>query len=153
MEFLLYRLMYTLRITTFLECLPIGFDLIFHIVRLAEFLADGLDLLTQIVIALDLVHLLAHLDVDLHLHAQDHEFACQDLVELLQASLDIDAGQEFLTCLQLEIQMAGDEVGQAAGIVDDGNGDKSFFRDLLRELDPLFKFMDYGARQCFHLHG
>ena len=53
--------------------------------------------------------------------------------------------------MDLEVQVARYEVGQAPGIVDDGDGDERVGRDALRELDPVLKAVDEGARRDFHI--
>ena len=48
--------------------------------------------------------------------------------------------------------MAGNQICQAACIINDCDGYQRFRRNLLRELHPLLKFMADTASQCLHLH-
>ena len=121
------------------------------VVLVAELLADDLDLLAQVVVALGLVHLLADLAVDVPLHAQELDLVREVIREQLEAVPDVDALEQVLAHVDLEVQVARDEVGQAPGIVDDGDGDERVGRDALRELDPVLKAVDEGARRDFHI--
>jgi hypothetical protein len=53
--------------------------------------------------------------------------------------------QHFLLLLQLERQVGGDGVGQAAGVLDAGDGGEHFGRNLLVQLDELVELGDHGA--------
>ena len=121
------------------------------VVLVAELLADDLDLLAQVVVALRLVHLLADLAVDVPLHAQELDLVREVIREQLEAVPDVDALEQVLAHVDLEVQVARYEVGQAPGIVDDGDGDERVGRDALRELDPVLKAVDEGARRDFHI--
>ena len=68
---------------------------------IAEFLADRLDLLTQIEVTLYLLHLLAHAPVDLMLNAHDIEFMDERLIEAIQTCTHIHSGKDFLPHIML----------------------------------------------------
>ena len=150
MQLAAYGLLDFLGVIARLELIAVKLDIRGYVILVAEFLADDLHLLAQIIIALDLVHLLTDLDVDFLLHVQDFQLACEDFIELLEAFLDIDAFDEHLTRLELEVQMARDEVSQTAGIVDNRHRDESFLRDFAGNLDPFLKFVNDRARRGFH---
>ena len=72
--------------------------------------------------------------------------------EQLEAVPYVDAFEQVLARVDLEVQMARDEVGQPAGVVDDGDGDERVGRDALRELDPLLEEVDDRARRDLDVH-
>ena len=90
MDFLLDRLLHFLWIATLGELLAVRLDILRLVVLVAEFLLDRFDLLAQVVVLLDLLHLLAHAHADLALHLQHFELARQHFVEKLHAALDVD---------------------------------------------------------------
>ena len=67
----------------------------------------------------------------------------------------MDAGkrQHSLFVLQLERQMGGDGVGQAAWVVNAGNRRENFRRNFFVELDVLVKLLHHGAAQRFNFAG
>ena len=56
-----------------------------------------------------------------------------------------------LLVLELERQVRGDRVGQAAGVVDAGDRGQDLGRDLLVELDVLVELLRHGAAQRLDL--
>ena len=123
------------------------YDVRHDVILVAELLADDLELLAQVVVTLGFVHLLADLDVDVLLHAQELNLMREVVREQLEAVPYVDAFEQVLARVDLEVQMARDEVGQPAGVVDDGDGDERVGRDALRELDPLLEEVDDRARR------
>ena len=75
---------------------------------IAELLSDCLDLLAQVVVLLDLFHLLAHAHADLLLDLLDLQLARNDFVEPLKALSHINTREELLPRFELEAQMACD---------------------------------------------
>ena len=114
---------------------------------------NRLDLFAQVIVLLDLFHLFAHAHTDLALHLKHFKLTCQNLVEKLHAILDVDLLKERLPVLNLEAQVAGDEVAQASRIVENRHGNKRLGGNLLAEFHPLLEFMHDGACQSLHLHG
>ena len=55
--------------------------------------------------------------------------------------------QHFLLLLDLERQMGRDGIGQAAGLVDPGQGCKDLLGDFLVQLDVLVELRDHGTAQ------
>lgn len=120
---------------------------------LAQFLLDGLDLLVQVEVALVLLHLALDAAADALVDVEDVDFAVQLLEEVFQALLDVHQVEHGLLVLKLERQVRGNGVGQAAGIVDAGDGGEDLGRDLLVELDVLVELLRHGAAQGFDLAG
>ena len=106
-QFLLDGFLHVFRIVALSNPLTAFLNLFGLAFFLAQFLTDGLDLLTEIVLLLDLVHLFTDLPANLLFKLEDLEFPGQDFIEFFQAGLDIDCSQDFLTRFQLEVQMTG----------------------------------------------
>ena len=152
-DFLLDRLLHVLGIVALGKFLAVRFDIRRLVVLVAQFLLNRLDLLAQVIVLLDLFHLLAHAHADLALHLKYLKLTCQNLIEKLHAVLDIDLLKERLPVLNLETQVARDEVAQASRIVENRHGNKRLGGNLLAEFHPLLEFMHDGACQSLHLHG
>lgn len=139
MELAVDGLVHALRVLAVEERPLVLYDVRHDVILVAELLADDLELLAQVVVTLGFVHLLADLDVDVLLHAQELNLMREVVREQLEAVPYVDAFEQVLARVDLEVQMARDEVGQPAGVVDDGDGDERVGRDALRELDPLLE--------------
>jgi hypothetical protein len=96
-----------------LEFLEVG-----ALFAVAQFLLDGLDLLVQVVLALALLHLPLDAAADALFHLQDVDLVLEQLEQLLQALGHLEQVQHRLLGLELERQVRGDGVGQAARVVD-----------------------------------
>ena len=132
---------------------PVILDDVGHdVILVAELLADDLELLAQVVVALGFVHLLADFDIDVLLHAQELDLMREVVREQLEAVPYVDALEQVLARIDLEVQMARNEVGQPASVVDDGDGDERVGRDALREFDPFLEEVDDGARRDLDVH-
>jgi hypothetical protein len=109
-----------------------GLDLLFDffevgaLFTLAEFLLDRLDLLVEVEVALVLFHLPLHTAADLLVHIEDVDLAFELLVQVFQARLDVGQIQHQLFVVELQRQMRRNRVGQAARIVDAGDGRQDF---------------------------
>ena len=138
---------------------PGGLDLLLHLVEvgvlvaLAQLLLDRLDLLVQVVLALALLHLALDAAADALLDLQDVDFAFQQAQQVLEALADVDHLQDFLLLLQLQRQVRGDGIGQAAAVVDAGHRGQDLRRDLLVELDVLVELREQRAAHRLDLVG
>jgi hypothetical protein len=115
----------------------------------AQFLLDGLDLFVQVVLALRLLHLALDAATDALFDLQDVEFAFQLAEQVLEALGDVEDLQDDLLLLELERQVRGNGVGQAAGVVDAGQRGQDLGRDLLVEFDVLVELLDDRAAHRF----
>ncbi len=126
------------------EFLEVGAVLAF-----AQFLLDGLDLLVQVVLALALLHLALDAATDALFHLQDVDFGSSWSSRRCPGADSGRQVQHFLLGFELERQVGGDGVGQAAGIIDAGDGGQNLWRDLLVEFDVLVELVHHGAAQGF----
>jgi hypothetical protein len=115
----------------------------------AQFLLDGLDLLVQVVLALALFHLALDAATDALFHLQDVDLVLQQFEQLFQPLGHAEQVQHRLLGFELERQVRGDGVGQAARVVDAGDAGQDLGRDLLVELDVLVELLRHGAAQGF----
>ena len=129
-----------------LELLDVG-----ALFAVAELLLDRLDLLVQVVLALALLHLALDAAADALFDLQDVDLVLELLEQLLQPLVDVDQVEHRLLVLELERQVRGDRVGQAAGIVDAGDRGQDLGRDLLVQLDVLVELLRHGAAQRLDL--
>ena len=130
---------------------PGGLDLLLHLVEvgvlvaLAEFLLDRLDLLVQVVLALALLHLPLDAAADALLDLQDVDLAFEQPEQVLEALGDGAHLEDLLLLLELQRQVRGDRVGEAAAVVDPGHRGQDLGRDLLVELDVLVELREQRA--------
>ena len=123
-------------------------DLLLHLlevgvlVALAEFLLDRLDLLVQVVLALALLHLALHAAADALLDLQDVDFAFEHAEQVLEALADVAHLEDLLLLLELERQMRGNRVREAAAVVDTRHRRQDLRRDLLVQLDVLVELRE-----------
>jgi hypothetical protein len=75
----------------------------------------------------------------------------EQLEQLFHALADMVEVEHGLLGLELERQVRGDRVGQAAGIVDARDRGEDFRRDLLVELDVLVELLRHRAAQRLDL--
>jgi hypothetical protein len=85
-------------------------------IRFAQFPLNGPHLLAQEKIALALGHAGADVILDLGTEAQHFQFAIHQRAQAFETLLDVVHLQQVLALLEVEIEVGGDEVGQAAGI-------------------------------------
>lgn len=115
------------------------------LLALAELLLDGLDLLVEVVLALALLHLALDAATDALLDLQDVELALELAEQLLEPLGGVEHLQHLLLLLELERQVGGDGVGEAAGFLDARERAEDFRRDLLVELNVLIELGDDRA--------
>ena len=136
-----------------------GLDLLFDLLdvraflALAQFLLNRLDLLVQVEVALVLFHLALHAATDALVHVEDVHLAVELLEQVFQTALDVGQVEHELLVLQLERQVRGNGVGQAAGIVDAGDRSQDLGRNLLVQLDVLVELLHHRTAQRFDLAG
>ena len=123
-----------------------GFDLLAQfldfllLVGLAQFLLDGLHLLAQVVLALALRDLVLDVGLNLGAELQHFHFPRQLPVQALQAHFQIEALQQFLLFRAGKRgQVGGDEIGQAAGVVDVHDHGLQIVGERGRELHHLLE--------------
>ena len=120
-----------------------GVDLFFELVDFvffaaAEFLLDGLELFVEVVLFLRALHLALHAGVDVAIDVELFEFDFEDVADAVEALDGIDGFEQVLFFVNGELEIGGDGVGKARGIVDAGRGDHGVVVQALRELDELF---------------
>ncbi len=133
---------------------PGGFDLLaelFNVLLLVEFaqlLLDRLHLLAQVVLALALRHLVLNVGLDFRPELLELDLARQLPVQTLQAAPQIEALEQFLLLGRRERrQVGGDEVRQAARIVDVHDHRLEVVRKHGRELNHLLEQRGHAADQ------
>ena len=105
-------------------------------IALAELLLDRLQLLSQEVIALALLHLGLHLGLDLRAELEHLQLAAQDRRDHAQPRLDIDLLEQGLPLLCLDrAKRRGDEMAERTRVVDVRSGELQLLREVGREPD------------------
>ena len=120
----------------FFEALAVLGDFGRALAIFAELFANRFDFFTQIIFLLRLRHALVDARVNLLFDFEDFELAGQHGRKLFKAFADVDARKKLLSRLEAQVQMACNEVGHAARIVDEGDGDERFGRHFAALLDP-----------------
>ena len=92
------------------ELVLVGFDLLLELGPLPQFLLDGLHLLPQEVLALELVHLSLGLGADLGLHVQELELFGQELIDPLQTVSRVYDLQDLVGLVHREFDGNGADV-------------------------------------------
>ena len=87
---------------------------------LAELVLDRLELLAQVELALPVAELLAHLGLDVLLRVEHRELALDHHQDAAQPLLDRQRLEQRLALGGRELGVAGDQVGQPAGVLDVG---------------------------------
>jgi hypothetical protein len=105
------------------------------VVELAQLLLDRLELLAQHVLALVAPHLLLDLGVDPLADLEHLELARQELQHLAGPGLEIEGLEHVLLLADLELEVAGDQVGQVPGLGDAVDQRTGFLGQLGHELD------------------
>jgi hypothetical protein len=80
---------------------------------------------------------------------QDVDFMLEQFEQLFHALADMVEVEHRLLGVELQRQVRGDRVGQAAGVVDAGDRREDFGRDLLVQLDVLVELLRHRAAQGF----
>ena len=107
----------------------------FGLVRVAQLLANGLQLLAQVELVLGLVHRLADLRLDLRADLEHFQLARDQLGHFARAHERVEFFEHVLALGGLDVDIGGHEVGQPARVVDVGRGDAHLVRQRRRKLD------------------
>ena len=129
------------------QLVPERRDLLGQFGALAQFLLDGLELLAEVVLPLALVHLPAGLHGDLLLDLQQLDLPLEQLVHALEPQARIGNLQHLLGLLELEVQVGGHQVGQAAGVVEVARDDQHLLGEGLAQGHGLFQGLLDAAQQ------
>ena len=119
-------------------------------VRPGELLLDLAELLAQVMLALGLAHLLLDLVLDAGADLEDLLLPRQHPRHELQALGDVDLFQDLLLLLQGQVQVEGDQVGQAAGVLDVDGHHLQLLRQLRGEVDHRLELGVDAAHQPLH---
>ena len=120
-------------------------------VVLAELALDGLELLSEDVLPLGLVHLGLDLALDLPLELEDLDLACQEVADELEALGHVDRLEQLLALLGRHVGAVGDHVGQQPGLGDVASGDGGLGRDRRAVGDVLLDLGLDGPHQGLDL--
>ena len=120
-----------------------GIDLFLELVDFvffaaAEFLLDGLELFVEVVLFLRALHLALHARIDVAVDVELFEFDFEDVADAVEALDGIDGLEQILLFVNGKLEIGGDGVGEARGIVHASRGDHGVVVQRLRELDELF---------------
>src|SRR5690606_6773083 len=126
-------------------------DLVRAVIQLTQFLLDGLHLLVEVVLALALLHLRLDAAADALLDLLDVDLAVHQADQQLQALADLEGFQQLLLVRQAHAEVSGDGVGQAARIIDAGQGGQQLGRQLAVGLDVLLEQAHQRAHGDFDL--
>ncbi len=128
------------------------FDVALAFVLLTQFLLDRLHLLAQVILALRLLHAILHFALNLVAQLLDFEFLGQVLVDFFQPHVNIERLQRVLLVGRRQRrQRRGDEVHQAAGLVNVHGHGRKFIRQRRRTGDDLLEQRQHVALQSFDL--
>ena len=130
----------------FLDLLDVG-----AVFAFAQLFLDRLDLLVQVEVALVLLHLALDAATDFLVDVEDVDLALDLLKQIFQPLFHARQIQHRLLAFELERQVRGDGVCQAAGLIDAGDRGQDLGRDLLVQLDVLVKLLHHGAAQRLDL--
>ena len=114
-------------------------ELVLELVLRTELLLNRLHLLVEVVLLLVLLHLLLDASPDLLLHLENLDLVLHQLIEGLQTGPDVLGLEQVLLGGELEVDVRGDRVGQARGVVDALDADRELGRDALVELDVVLE--------------
>ena len=112
---------------------------------------DRLHLLVQIIFALGLFHLALHAAPDLLFDLQHAKLALHEGERHFQALHDIHFDKQRLLVGHLDIDIAGNRIGQRGGIVDLAKLHGGFRRQLAVELGIIVELIDHRAHQRLHV--
>ena len=115
-------------------------------VRLAELLLDRFELPAQDELALVLVELGLDLRGDLGGEFGGLEFAAEVDVDFAEPFRDVDRLQALLALRDGQVQRGGDDVGQAAHVVNVQDRQLELVGQVRREVHELLELLDHAAR-------
>jgi len=113
----------------------------------AQLFLNGLDLLVQVEVALVLFHLALDAAADALVDIEDVHFALELRVQVFQAGFDFRQVEHQLLVFQLQGQVGGNGVGQAARVVDAGDRGEDFGRNFFVQFDVLVELLHDRAAQ------
>ena len=122
---------------------------LFTLVTLAQLFLNRFYLLVQIIVALGFFHLPFHPAADAFFHLQNIQLGFQLAEQVFHTFGHVGDFQNLLALLQLELQVGGNGVHQAAVVGDAVNGAGYFAGDFLVELDELVELRQKRAAQGF----
>ncbi len=123
----------------------------FELLAVAQLALDRLHLLVEVVLALRALHLALHAGLDLLLDLQDRDLALHQPEHLLQPLGHGERLQELLLALDLDAEMAGDEVGQPRAVLRVGHRRQRLLGDRLLDLGVALELARDRARQRLDL--
>ena len=115
-------------------------------VGLAELRLDRAQLLAEEVLALAAAHLAVGLRLNFGLHRRDFELALEQRVDAPKTREGIDDLEDLLGFGEAELQVRGDEVGEATGVVN-VRGDRQHLGRQVLERQQLLDPRAHGAHQ------
>ena len=124
-----------------------GRDFLGQLRALAQLLLDGLELLAEVVLPLALVHLATGVHGDLLLDLQQLDLPHEQLVDPLEAEARVSDLQDLLGLLQLEVQVGGHQVRQAARVVEVAGDDQDLLGQGLAQGHGLFQGLLDAAQE------
>ena len=148
--FLVNSLYNILGIFVITHTLAIFFNIPLDSVLVPQFVMNGLYLFPKVIFLLYLLNLLPYSATNLFFNIKNFPFPLQKAVKPLQTSLDINTLQKLLPFLQLQIEMAGNHIGQPSGIRNNRHRYNSVSRNFTAGFHPLLKFVDNNPHQGFH---
>jgi len=126
-------------------------DLDLLLIGLAQFMLDGLELLAQEVLALDLLHLRLGLRLDLAAQLQNFQLLVEDGHQPAELGRDVVDLQELLAFLQVDPDVGCDGVDDLQRIVHVQGGGDQLRRDAGHQLRQVGKLVDDVAGQGLDL--
>ena len=123
------------------------------LVQFAQFFLDGLQLLTEEVIALGLVHLALGFGLDLLLHREDFDFRAQEIAGAAEPGDRIINLQHLLGGVHLEPQVRDGHVGEPAGVLEGLDHDHHVRHQDFAEADEAFELLLHGPYQGLPFEG
>ena len=135
-----------------------GFDLLLQLVDFvffaaAEFLLDGLELFVEVILFLGALHLALDAGIDVAVDVELFDFDFENVADAVQALDGIEGFEQFLLFLDGNLQIGGDGVGKACGIVDAGGGNHGVVVQALRKLHVLLEESGDSAGRPARLAG
>ena len=128
---------------------PVLFRFRVNIFGVAQFLADDLDLLPQVIFFLVLFNILMHLLGNVFFQFGNRHFLMQDLVQFFQPGFHRHRFQKQLFCFQIHIQITGNGIRHNACIRVVFEGKQYLRTDFFAQQHPLFKLGYHHAPQRF----
>jgi len=113
----------------------------------AKLFLDRLHLLAKVIFLLRLLHLLLDALADLALELEHFALVVQQIENFLEPLAHVDRLEDVLFVLDLQRQMAGDDVREPARLVDVAHGRHRLRRHFLRQVDIVFELAEHRAHE------